>query len=85
MCEETTAVRSIRLALTGTMNIFWHDPVDRVDHAEFEDYLEAEVVVWEPKKGDKEWMYPGQHEYPFKYDLSEKLPETMEESKCVVY
>ena len=39
VCEETTAVRSIRLALNGTMNIFWHDPVDRVDHAEFEDYL----------------------------------------------
>ena len=39
VCEETTAVRSIRLALNGTMNIFWHDPVERVDHAEFEDYL----------------------------------------------
>ena len=81
VCEETTAVRSIRLALNGTMNIFWHDPVDRVDHAEFEDYLEEEIVVWEPKRGDKEWMYPGQHEYPFEYKLSEKLPETMEESR----
>ena len=81
MCEETTAVRSIRLALNGTMNIFWHDPVDRVDHAEFEDYLEEEIIVWEPKRGDKEWMFPGQHEYPFEYKLSEKLPETMEESR----
>ena len=41
---------------------------------------EEEIVVWEPKRGDKDWMYPGQHEYPFEYTLSEKLPETMEES-----
>ena len=80
VCDDTTAVRSIRLVFNGTMNIFWHDQVDRVDHAEFEDYLEDEIVVWEPRRGDKEWMYPGQHEYPFEYKLSEKLPETMEES-----
>ena len=46
----------------------------------FNTHQEEEIVVWEPKRGDKDWMYPGQHEYPFEYTLSEKLPETMEES-----
>ncbi len=82
VCIETTAVRSIRIKLNGTMNIFWHDKPNKVDHAEFEDYLSEEVTIWEPKKNEtKEWMFPGVHEYTFSYTLSEKLPDSLSDSQ----
>jgi hypothetical protein len=80
VCQETTAIKSIRLKLYGDMNIYWHDQGTKEDHAEFEDYLNEDVTVWEPKRNEKHWMFPGVHEYLFEHVLSEKLPQTMEDS-----
>ena len=67
------------------MNIFWRKLEGGVtnEHAEVEDYLDEDVLVWAPKatKRDEMWMFPGVHEYPFTFEIPNDLPDTLEDSR----
>ena len=41
------------------------------------------MTIWfpNPRKREEQWIYPGTHEYPFKYELPVDLPETLEDSR----
>ena len=57
-------------------------PYTRV-RTQVEDYLDEDITVWAPNPRKKEelWMFPGNHEYPFTFDLPEDLPDTLEDSR----
>ena len=73
------------MKLNGHMRVKWFEVENgsTIPYEEFSNLVYENLEVFTPNLRDptKRWIFPGKHNFSFKYKLPEKLPYSLDGSK----